>query len=106
MYSPEEKGKPEPLIATGSQSLVSIVESRVTWLRNARFCLPDARNVIGVEEATSQDALRHLRSEQPPKNPLHLGIRDPETTKLTQELAVRLEQGETFVSGTQWQTEK
>ena len=29
-----------------------------------------------------------------------------ETTKLTQELAVRLEQGETFVSGTQWQTEK
>ena len=30
----------------------------------------------------------------------------PETTKLTQELAVRLEQGETFVSGTQWQTEK
>ena len=30
----------------------------------------------------------------------------PETTKLTQELAVKLEQGETFVSGTQWQTEK
>ena len=29
-----------------------------------------------------------------------------ETTKLTQELAVKLEQGETFVSGTQWQTEK
>ena len=29
-----------------------------------------------------------------------------ETTKLTQELAVRLEQGETFVSGAQWQTEK
>ena len=27
-------------------------------------------------------------------------------TKLTQELALRLEQGETFVSGTQWQTEK
>ena len=29
-----------------------------------------------------------------------------ETTKLTQELAVKLEQGKTFVSGTQWQTEK
>ena len=29
-----------------------------------------------------------------------------ETTKLTQELAVKLEQGEAFVSGTQWQTEK
>ena len=77
MHLPEEKGKPEPLIATASQSLVSIVESQVTWLRNARFRLPDARNVIGVEEATSQDALRHLRSKQPPKNPLYLGIRDP-----------------------------
>ena len=31
---------------------------------------------------------------------------DIETTKLTQELAVKLEQGETFISGTQWQTEK
>ena len=35
----------------------------------------------------------------------HAGVQ-PETTKLTQELAVKLEQGETFVSGTQWQTEK
>ena len=31
---------------------------------------------------------------------------ESETTKLTQEPAVKLEQGETFVSGTQWQTEK
>ena len=29
-----------------------------------------------------------------------------EMTKLTQELAVKLEQGETSVSGTQWQTEE
>ena len=34
------------------------------------------------------------------------GSSESETTKLTQELAVKLEQGETFVSGTQWQTEK
>ena len=35
-----------------------------------------------------------------------VGHSPSETTKLTQELAVKLEQGETFVSGTQWQTEK
>ena len=77
MHSLEEKGKPEPLITTRNRSLVSIVESRATWLRNARFCLPDAQNTIGLEEATSRDVPKHLKFEQPPKNPLHLGIRDP-----------------------------
>ena len=77
MHSPEEKGKSEPLVAIGNRSLVSIAESWATWPKNARFRIPDARNVIGLEEATSRDALEHLRSAPPPKNPLHLGIRDP-----------------------------
>ena len=103
MHSLEEKAKLGPLTATGNLSLVSTAESRATWPKNARFHLPDAQNVIGLEEATSRDAPRHLKSTPPTKNLLHLGI---EMTKLTQELAVKLEQGETFVSGTQWQTEK
>ena len=77
MHSLEEKGKPELLIAIGNRSLVSIVKSWATWLKNARFRLPDAQNVIGLEEAINRDALEHLKSKQPPKNPLHLGIRDP-----------------------------
>ena len=77
MHSLEEKEKPELLIATGNRSPVSIVESQATWLKNARFHLLDAWNAIGLEEATSHDAPKHLRSEQPPKNPLRLGIRDP-----------------------------
>ena len=72
MHSLEEKGKPELLMAIGNQLLVSIAEGRATWPKNARFRLSDARNVIGLEEATSRDA---------------------EMTKLTQELAVKLEQG-------------
>ena len=77
MHSLEEKEKPEPLTATGNHSLVSIVESQATWLKHVRFHLLEARNAIGLEEATNCDAPKHLRSEQPPKNPLHLGIRDP-----------------------------
>ena len=76
MHSLREKGKPGPLITTGNCSLASIVESRATWLKNARFPLPDARNAIGLEEATSRDAPKHLKSEQPPKNLLYHGIRD------------------------------
>ena len=75
-HSLEEKGKPEPLIAIGNRSLVSIVESQAIRLKNARFRPPNAQNVTGLEKATSQDAPKHLRSAPPPKNPLRLGIRD------------------------------
>ena len=81
MHSLEEKGNLEPLIAIGNRSLASIAESRATWPKNARFRLPNARNAIGLEEATSRDAPKHLRSTSPPKNLLHLGIRDPEPFK-------------------------
>ena len=77
MHSPKAKEEPDPLIAIRNRSLVSIAESRVTWPKNARYLGPDARNVTGPEEATSRNAPKDQRSGRPPKNPLHLGIRDP-----------------------------
>ena len=64
-------------IEARSRFLVSTAEKRVTWPKNVRLPRPDAQNAIGLEEATSRDAPKHLKSKQPLKNPPHLGIRDP-----------------------------
>ena len=59
MLSPRAKEEPEPLIATRNCSLVSIAETQVTWLKNARFPRPDAWNITGLEEDTSHNAPKH-----------------------------------------------
>ena len=71
------KGKARTPNCNKNRSLVSIAENQDTWLKHTRSPWSDARNAIGLEEATSRDAPRHQRSEQPLKNLLHLGIRDP-----------------------------
>ena len=60
-------------------------------------CCPVIVTSLGTCFTAMISATRDLQTQ------CHMVI---ETTKLTQELAVKLEQGETFVSGTQWQTEK
>ena len=66
MHSLEGKGKPEPLIVIRNQSRVSIVESRATWLKNAR-----SQDVAGSSVVDRiLDALEHL-GLWPPLDQLH-----------------------------------